>query len=226
MRTAEENVAALEAAIKKIKDAQQAEASAIVVKPREISTGRFSKKPKMTLAQKSAQTLHRVLQKKDEAGKTLEERVATHLLETSLTVGAKDLMGGAKCLETVLARVHGRVKPSQEEMDKDVSTTNLTAIYIGLPPLPCSGEIEHQPTAELKPHFDGEMPFINAEVVEQNPRLTAEQLRPEAEKPKPTTIQEITKVWNGAEERPNPRCRCIEDSPMYCSVHPALPGKR
>jgi hypothetical protein len=180
-----------------------------------LASGKFTKKPKMTLAQKSAHTLHRVLQKKDESGKTLEERVATHLLETSLTVGAKDLMGGAKALETVLARVHGRVKPSQEEMDKDVVSTHISAIYITVPNLPNQGELK--PAEELKPHFDN-MPYIDAEVVHTNPQLTAEQLRPEV-KEKPTTIQAITKAWSGAEEGPSPGCRCVEDSPAYCPVH-------
>lgn len=214
----EENVAALEAAIKKIKDAQAAEASALVVKPRDLATGRFQKKPKMTLAQKSAQTLHRVLQKKNEAGVTLEERVAEHLLETSLTVGAKDLMGGAKVLETVLSRVHGRVKPSQEEMDKDVVATHISAIYITVPNLPNQGELK--PAEELRPHFDGAQPFLEGEVLYTNPQLSAAELQPEVKPSKPKAPKEKP------EPVPSVPCTCSTDSEQYCRAHMLRPETR
>jgi hypothetical protein len=211
MKTIEENAAALQNAINKIKNAEQAATSALVTQPRDLASGRFAKKPKLSPAQKSTQRLQNTLTKKDEAGKTVEDKLVEHLVDTALQCGPKDLMAAQKTYETLEARAWGRVAPSEAEVNANTAGPPIKTVYIAFANLPCQGEL--RPAEELRPHFDGEAPFIDAEVVEQNPRLTAEQMdpykdlkKPEAPKAKPEPV-------------PSVPCTCVEDSPMYCLAH-------
>jgi len=212
MKTADENVAALEAAIKKIKDAQQAEASALVVQPRSLTSGRFTKKAQLTKAEKSTLRLQNILTKKDAVtGKTTEEKLVEHLIGTAMECGPKDLMAAAKTYATVEERAWGRVAPSEAEVNANTAGPHITAIYIHHPDLPNTGE--WKPNETPKPNF-GAAPFVDAELVEQNPRLTTEEMDPYKDVKKPEA-----KPKAKPEPMPSVPCTCIEDSPMYCAAH-------
>jgi hypothetical protein len=205
MKTVEENTAALQAAIEKIKNAEQAAGAAIVPRPRDVS-GRFTKKAKLTKAQKSTLRLQNILTKKDpETGLTIEEKLVEHLVTTAMECGPKDLMAAAKTYATVEERAWGRVAPSEAELNENIRNPVLI-VHITDPPLPCQGELK---VAEpLRPSF-GDAPYIDAELISTNPQLTAEQMDPYKPEPKKPEVPE-KKI-----EEPEP-CSCQVDSPPYC----------
>jgi hypothetical protein len=53
--------------------------------------------------------------------------------------------------------------PARDVEQSAEMQTQIKAIYISLPQLPNQGELK--PAEELKPNFEGEVPFIDAEVV-------------------------------------------------------------
>jgi hypothetical protein len=131
--------------------------------------GRFQPKTKLTKSQKSQKTMQKVLAKKDETGATLEERVATHLLNTAATVDQDGLMAGAKALETVLARAHGKVPESSESLAA-LQRDQVKVVIITSPELMNKEVLAFEDLERkrpTKPSFS-DAPFIEGELVSEN----------------------------------------------------------
>jgi hypothetical protein len=161
--------ATLEKAMAEILTAPPQETVALVERPRDTATGRYTPKVKLSKAAKSQKLMQKVLALKDATGKTLEERVATHLLNTSLTVDQVGLMAGAKTLETILARAVGKVPESAESlaaMQRDA----VRIVFIQTPELMNNAvtRYEDQVKKPLRPSWDNP-PYIDGEIVNENP---------------------------------------------------------
>jgi hypothetical protein len=150
-------------AVKELLAAPQETTALAEIRPRD-GLGRYTPKTKLTKSQRSQKTMQKVLALKDATGKTLEERVATHLLKTAEAVDQDGLIAGAKALETILARAHGKVPESAESlaaMQRDA----VNIVFISQPEL-MHNELtryEDQPRKPLKPSF------ADAELVSENP---------------------------------------------------------
>ncbi len=183
------------------------QSTAIVPRPRD-GNGRYVPKQKLSKAQKSQQTMQRVLAKKDETGKTLEERVATHLLETAEKVGESGLMAAAKAFETVEARAHGKV-PDNEQTLEALQRQSIRVVVLGAPelmhPEPMTEE-QLRGTVPKRPSF-AEASFADREPLTIEGKFTTNPAPKLPEPKKPETKTETVE------------CRCVEDSPMYCPVH-------
>jgi len=197
----EANDAAMVQAVKDAMGVAPTEPStALAPRPRD-GNGRYVPKQKLSKSQKSQQTMQRVLATKDESGKTLEERVAAHLLETALTVGESGLMAGAKAFETVEARAHGKV-PDNEQTLEALQRQSIRVVVLGAPELMHPEPMtEEQLRGEVptKPSF-ADLPFIEGEfTTKPAPKLPAPKKK--------------------AEVKPEVPCTCAEDSPVYCKAH-------
>lgn len=177
--------------------------TAIVPRQRDAG-GKFVPRQKLSKAQKSQQTMQRVLAKKNETGMTLEERVATHLLEEAEKVGASGLMAAAKAFETVEARAHGKV-PDNEQTLEALQRQTVRVVILGAPELmhpETLTEEQLRPSVPKRPSF-ADAPFIEGTVVSTN-SLPAPKL------PEPKKKAEVV---------PAVPCTCAEDSPLYCQAH-------
>jgi hypothetical protein len=180
------------------------QSTAIVPRQRDAG-GKFVPRQKLSKAQKSQQTLQRVLAKKDETGRTLEERVATHLLETAEKATESGLMAAAKAFETVEARAHGKV-PDNEQTLEALQRQSVRVVILGAPELmhpETLTEEQLRPAVPKRPSF-ADVPFIEGTVVSTN-SVPAPKL------PEPKKAKE--------DKPPQKPCTCEKDSPVYCEAH-------
>jgi hypothetical protein len=176
----------------------------VAPRPRDAS-GKFVPRQKLSKTQKSQQTMQRVLGKKDESGKTLEERVAEHLLNTALTVGEAGLMAGAKAFETVEARAHGKV-PDNEMTIQALERQAVRVVVLAPPELMHPEPIRLEDLQKRPPR----QPSFAAAPLSDRPPLTIEGKFTT----NPAPVSEPKK-----QETKTVECRCVEDSPMYCQAH-------
>lgn len=180
--------------------------TAIVPRPRD-GNGRFLAKQKKSKAQKSTESIQRVMTEKDATGKTREERLVAHLLDTALTAGSKDLMSAAKAYEVTSARAWGKIRESEESLAalerqavrvvilSDLSLTNQ-------PPIPLEDlqkKAPRQPSFADAPFAERTPPTIEGIVVSTNPKELPETVK----KPEAKIVE----------------CTCQVDSMLYCKVH-------
>jgi hypothetical protein len=201
----EQNDAALQVATQALKEVQLAEqqTSTALVAPRPRGeNGRYLSKKKKSKAQKSTESIQRVMTEKNEEGLTREERLVAHLVDTAMTAEAKDLMSAAKVYEVTSARAWGKVRESEESL---AALERQAVKVVMLSPLdlmnPAPVRIEDlQRAAPRQPSF-AQPSFIEGEVVSTNP--------PAPPVPEPVKKSAVKPV----------ECRCDQDSPMYCPPH-------
>jgi hypothetical protein len=122
-------------------------------------TGLFSKKPKApTAAEVQKATAAKITAVSPESPKSEWELMVEAMTELAKNPTEKTASASVKAFEA-LSKVSGfSTKPEEKG-------TPITTIYIAMPDLPYSGELNDRPQKALRPSFADEIPYLDGEVV-------------------------------------------------------------
>jgi hypothetical protein len=184
--------------------------TALAVKPTD-EKGRFIKRTKAhaptgrEITSFIREYLQGRLEVSDETGKLTKdskkrmERILDNqvFIASDATVEARS--ASVKAAQLLMERAYGRASASDEDR-ASMERAAVRIVIVTPPDLPNMGEM--QPREKITPNF-ADAPFVDAELIQQNPRLTAEQMNPDKELKKPEPVL----------------CECATQSPRYCPRH-------